>query len=383
MQRKYFYWSIFIPLILLQEGCKVNYDPPVSTSKLHYLVVEGYINANGETTINLSRTRNITWGDTARYQYELNAKVVIENSYGEVFPLTENREGVYSGFYIFNSVGAKYRLRIITSDNKEYLSDLVSLKNSPPLDLGWKFNDEGDVQVYANSQDATNKTHFYRWIYSETWEFHTPFYSILKYNPVDSTVIDRTVPVNVCYRTTNSSNIILGSSAKLKQDVIHEGPVVLVPDHDRRISVLYSAFVTEYALDSAGYNYWNAMKSNTENVGSIFDPQPNLTRGNIHSTTDSSELVIGYIGAGTTQQERIFIRNSELPADWNEIPDCIVTEVRNIKDSLYDNFHADAFVPIEVGQQSLSGGVETYLSSSGMCVDCTLTGTLTKPSFWP
>jgi hypothetical protein len=72
-----------------------------------------------------------------------------------------------------------------------------------------------------------------------------------------------------------------------------------------------------------------------------------------------------------------------LPADWNEIPDCIVTEVRNIKDSLYDNFHADAFVPIEVGRQSPSGGVETYLSSSGMCVDCTLTGTLTKPSFWP
>ena len=53
------------------------------------------------------------------------------------------------------------------------------------------------------------------------------------------------------------------------------------------------------------------MKGNTEDVGSIFGSQPNQNHGNIHNVADSSEMVIGYIGAGSIQQQRIFIKNSE------------------------------------------------------------------------
>ncbi len=59
------------------------------------------------------------------------------------------------------------------------------------------------------------------------------------------------------------------------------------------------------------------MKGNTENVGSIFGSQPNEITGNIHCVSNSSEPVIGYIGAGRSQHERIFISNSDMPSGWN------------------------------------------------------------------
>jgi len=381
MNKIFFYgkWLLLIAVLLLAQ-CKVPYDAPVKPSDNHFLVVEGYINAAGLTSIDLTRTRNITWGDTAAYTRELNAKVVIEDNYNDVFPLNENGNGNYSGFYYLPSNG-NYRLRITTSNNKEYVSDFVPCKQSPTIDeIGWKFKD-GGVQVFVNTHDPQNNTNYYRWSYTETWEFHSQYYSTLEYinQPVPQ-VINRTTPVFVCYQNNNSSAIFLGSSKKLKEDIIHEAPLQLIPNHDKKISVLYSTLVTQYALDSLAYNYWDALKGNTENIGSIFGTQPNQTKGNIHCTSDSSETVIGYIGAGIVQQERIFISNSSMPPGWNQLQNC--TEYTVPLDSIAFYFSGNIYIPISTvppGSPTPTG----YFSASGSCVDCTLSGSPVKPGFWP
>ena len=258
----------------------------------------------------------------------------------------------------------------------------MDCKQSPPIDeVGWKFKD-GNVLIYANTHDPNNDTHFYRWSYSETWEFHSQYHSKWIFNPVDSTVIRRTIPVDVCYRSRNSNKIVLGSSAKLSEDVIHEAPVELIQFGDRRISVLYSILVTQYALDSAAYNYWNAMKDNTENTGSIFGSQPNQTKGNVHSVGDPTETVIGYIGAGTTRQQRLFISNSSMPSNWNGQSNCFEKYVPNNIDSIIYSFAGNSLIPYEEDPPEAMM-IKGYFSASATCVDCTLTGTLVKPSFWP
>jgi hypothetical protein len=380
MNQKYFSWKWMMFLaVLFLSNCKVPYDPPVKSSKTHFLVVDGFLNANGPTNIKLTRTRNISSGDTAAYINEINASVIIEDDQNNVYPLYETGGGNYSGDYPLSPYGT-YRLHITTSDQKEYRSDFVPCKLSPPIDnLGWKFKD-GNVQVFVNTHDPNNHTTFYRWDYTETWEFHSDYYSTLVYDPISEKVIDRTVPVFVCYRTRNSSNIILGSSAKLQQDVIHEGPLEQIPNHDKRISVLYSVFVTQYALDSAGYNYWNAMRGNTETTGSIFDPQPNQTKGNIHCLTDSTERVIGYVGAGSTQQQRLFISNSEMPPGWNQGGNC--TEIDVPADSVKFYLAGTSYIPYATDPPG-AFIPKGYFSASATCVDCTLTGSPVKPTFWP
>ncbi|MDE3182419.1 MAG: DUF4249 domain-containing protein [Bacteroidota bacterium] len=375
----YFFFVGFITSLIF-ASCKVPYDPPIKTSGAHYLVVEGYINSNDvPTDIKLSRTRSITWGDTASYINETGAHVEIEDNQNNTYPLYETGGGNYSGTYNLNTSG-KYRLHITTTDHKEYLSDFVACKESPPIDnVGWKFNGS-DVQVFVNTHDPSNQTKFYRWDYTETWEFHSEYNSILQYNS-DTSVSPRSSQVYVCYQTRKASNISVGSSEKLAEDVIHEAPITLIPYHDKRLSVLYSTLVTQFALDSNAYNYWNAMKGNTENVGSIFGTQPNQVKGNIHCVSDNTETVIGYIGAGSTQQARIFIANTSMPADWNQKGNCDYIEVPPIKDSLAFYFGVQGFVPITPHLNGII--VLGYYSSEGPCVDCTLNGSPVKPSFWP
>lgn len=367
-------------VLLFFAGCKVPYDPPLKSSGTRYLVVEGYINSNGEpTNIKLSRTRNITWGDTASYINESGALVVIEDNQNDSYPLYESGGGNYRGSYNLNT-SFKYRLRITTADNKQFLSDFVACKQSPPIDnIGWKLNDDG-VQIFVNTHDPADNTIFYRWNYTETWEFHSEYFSEVQYNR-DSTVTPRVFPVYVCYQTHDATNIFTGSSEKLKDDVIHEAPLALIPDHDKRLSVLYSTLVTQFALDSNAYKYWNAMKGNTENVGSIFGTQPNQVTGNIHCLSDPTEPVIGYIGAGNTQQARLFISNSSMPADWNQKGNCDYIEVPPVKDSLGLYFGVQGFVPIKPHLDGII--VLGYYASEGPCVDCTLNGTTQKPTFWP
>lgn len=380
MNQIYFSWKwLMLLAVLFLTNCKVPYDPPIKSSKTHFLVVDGFLNVNGTTNIKLSRTRNISSGDTAAYINEINASVIIEDDQNNVYPLYETGSGNYSAYYPLNPDN-KYRLHITTADQREYLSDFVPCKLSPPIDnLGWKFKD-GNVQVFVNTHDPGNNTTFYRWDYTETWEFHADYYSTLIYDPINKRVVDRSVPVFVCYRTRNASNILLGSSAKLQEDVIHEGPLVLIPNHDKRISVLYSTFVTQYALDSAGYNYWYAMKGNTETTGSIFDPQPNQTKGNIHCITDSTERVIGYVGAGSIQQSRLFISNSEMPPGWNQVGRC--TEIDVPADSVEDYLAGNSFIPYASDPPN-AFIPKGYFSATATCVDCTLSGTPDKPIFWP
>lgn len=368
-------------VILIYSSCKVPYDPPLKSSSTHNLVVEGYINTNGLTNIKLSRTRIISKGDTAAYINETGAKVLIEDNLNDVYPVYDNGGGNYSSSNFLNS-SYKYRLHIITTDNKEYVSSFVPCKIAPPIDnLGWKFIN-GNVQVFVNTHDPNNNTTFYRWDYVETWEFHSQYYSTVKYDSSSKSVVNRATPVFVCYRTLNSSNIFLGSTVGLQQDEIHESPLQFIPEHDRKIGILYSTLVTQYALDSNAYNYWNAMKSNTEDIGSIFGSQPNQTGGNIHNTTDGSEIVIGYVGAGSTQQARLFISNSDMTGSWNVAPNCTEKYVPNIIDSIVYFFGANTLIPYSTnppGYPTPTG----YFSASATCVDCTLTGTPDKPNFWP
>ena len=382
MLQKYLsgYRILSLIIILFFASCKDRYYPTINSSTEHYLVVDGYINSNGLTNIRLTRTRTISKGDTAAYINETGASVVIQDNQNNVYPLYENGGGNYSSSNFLNPDN-NYRLHIITSNQKEYVSDYVKCKNSPPIDnIGWKFQD-GSVQVFVNTHDPSNNTTFYRWDYTETWEFHSQYYSDVEFTdqPFDQ-VIYRAIPVYVCYRNDSASQIFIGSSEKLKEDIIHEAPLQFIPVHDRRLSVLYSTLVTQYALDTLAYNYWNTLKGNTENVGSIFGSQPNQVKGNIHCVSDSSELVIGYIGAGSVQQERLFINNSDMPPGWNLPQNC--TEYKVPLDSIGFYFKDKIYIPY----QSLPVGSPfptAYLAASGTCVDCTLTGTLVKPGFWP
>ncbi len=384
--------AYFLLLLIPALGCKKPYNPPAITGNGSYLVVEGVINSGADSTIiKLSKTVNIASKVTANP--EPGAVVTVESDQGISFPLTETTSGNYvsPGLNLDNS--HSYRLDIRTSDNKQYQSDLVPLIVTPPIDsIGYNIVSlpEVGIQIYANTHDPANKLKYYRWDYDEAWAFRAKYVSYYVSNGTTLVVRQPDQEVSVCYTNDVSSDIVLGSSAKLQQDVLYQSPIVFIASTSEKIESGYSILLRQYALTADAYNFWNNLRKNTEQLGSIFDAQPSQISGNIHCITNPAEPVIGYISVCTVSSKRVFISNAKLPAwvptypydcsDYNIKYDTVYTYGYNFYNDLVD----DPGTLLATGPPPLPGNTLPPIINytQRYCADCTIRGTITPPPFW-
>ena len=376
----------FLLIVLIIAGCKEKYDLPFIPPVKGYLVIEGIIVSGDITQIELSRANNI---DAGRKQYEFGAMVTVEGSDNNSYILYEQAAGYYSNQFILDN-SSQYRLRIKTTDGQEYLSDFVDVKNTPNIDsIGWK-QESGGVRLFVNTHDPQNNTHYFYWTYDETWEIHSAFQSTLKYvfDPSgkpgivfrDPRTGDYDSTIYKCWNSASSTNILIGSTARLSNDVVSEQPFLFIPDGDRRLSVRYSVNVKQFAITKEAFEFLDKMKKNTEQNGTIFDPQPSQLKGNIQCVTTPAEMVIGYVMASVPVTKRQFINADDVPF-WRYLSGCVEQKIPNNADSIDVAVKQDLFPTITLppyGPSILFFGV-----SNMSCIDCTLTGTNVKPSYWP
>ncbi len=366
-------------IITIGFACREAYEPAIISSPDSYLVVEGVLNAGaGATNIRLTRTFKLD--DSARLRGESNAKVIVEGKNNTSRQLTMTGNGFYFSPGLNLVLNEEYRLRIITANGKEYLSDFMMAKKTPAIDsLGFK-QDEKGVQVYANTHDGSNNTRYYRWDYDETWEIRTPYYSRYKYE--NGRVIERAAndDVSRCWKYDYSKNILLGSSAHLQSDAIYRAPLTFIPNGSERLAVRYSVLLRQYALDKQGYEFYEMMKKNTESLGTIFDAQPSELRGNIRCVSNPGEIVIGYISASTIEEKRFFISNSQLWR-WTFPQDCPEIKIANRPDSIRVAYESGLSIYDAI--YGAGAGIDAYSTSYNFCVECTYRGgTLQRPSYW-
>lgn len=392
----------FMVIATIIVSCKKAYDPPAISVPGSYLVVEGVINNGPDSTIfKLSHTVNLSSKTTVNPVS--GAVLTIESDQNTIYNLSETSKGTYAIGSLNLDNSRKYRLRIKTA-NDEYLSDFVPVVNAPPIDtVNFEIESNG-VQINVSTHNPVNNTKYYRWDYRETWVFHSFFESGYKSN--GDTVIERVFPadeVYTCWGNNTSSTIVLGSSAKLSQNIISNNPVTFVPSTSEKLGSKYSILVREYALTPEGYTFWQTLKKNTEQLGSIFDAQPSQTNGNIHSTKNQAEVVVGYVSAGAVTSKRIFIANQQLPA-WlpaQPYPNCALDSiflqykpagatVAVNQENVFFNYNhlanpKDALIPVTAIIFIPLIGPEIVLGHTGAepeCVDCTLRGTNKQPAFW-
>ncbi|MFC0519025.1 DUF4249 domain-containing protein [Mucilaginibacter angelicae] len=369
-------------------GCKKPYNPKIVNSPNSYLVVEGVINTGNDSTIvRLSKTVNIS--GNAKSAIVNNASVSVEAEGGTSYSLLPMGDGSYISTGLNLDITKNYRLHINTADNKEYASDYVPVKHTPPIDsIGFAIKNN-QVQLYVNAHDITNNTRYYRWSYDETWLFHARYESSFEVDHGEGIVIPRKQSVYYCFAGDKSSTIVLGSSAKLTQDVIFQAPLTTIAPTSEKIETRYSILLKQYALTKEAYQFWENLKKNTEQLGSIFDAQPSQLTGNIHNLKDASEPVIGYISVTNIQSKRVFIDNADLPRTWSpEYPyGCGPPDTAFYSDGRYhgENTVKDFIVNagenpvLDINKQNTIIG---YTYSSVQCTDCTIRGVLKRPSFW-
>ncbi|HYK77529.1 MAG TPA: DUF4249 domain-containing protein [Daejeonella sp.] len=374
------FFRLFVLSLFIFSACKEPYDPAIGDMKSNFLVVEGLINSGpGTTSFTLSRTVGLA--SKINSAPELRAKVSIEAQNGSSIVLTERGKGVYSASHSALNIQQKYRLKILTSEGKEYLSDYVNVQLAPEMDkVEWDKVNQG-VELYVSTHDATNNTRYYRWEYEETWQFNPPYYINLEYK--NGAVIDADPSINMynCWKTEKSTKLLLGSSARLEQDVIHKSPLLFIEPNSEKLGIKYSILVKQHALSKEAFNYWNSMQKISEQMGTIYDPQPSQIRGNIRCVIDPSEPVVGFVSASSVKEKRIFISQREQLPEWRTpLNRCEELEVF-LKD-LQFYFSNNTFLPLTPFYDPTGERIIGYIGVPMICGDCRLRGTNVKPSFW-
>ncbi len=380
-------WVGAVPAVawlILMAGCIKPYNPNIHNPSTGYLVVAGNLNtAPASTVINLSRTVPIS--DTATTVYESGATVAVECSDGTSFPSTFTSGGNYNFGLLPLDSTQKYRLDIHTQDGSQYVSEYVAVIPCPPIDSVNVTYDGAGAHILVNTHNTKGNSRNYLWNYEETWEYHSAEYSFLYFLPIYPYFFPRTdsEEIYTCWDSAASTSLLIYSTAKLSSDIVKGFQINDLPQGDWRLSVEYSILVNQFTLSDSAFYYLQIMQTNTENLGSIFDPLPSNPKGNIACVNDPTQPVIGYVNASGFSQTRFFLAS---PVGWPynfqcQDPDTTINEKPIYYIDTYGSGNdTGPYEPIKFGTINNPGIISNYSS----CIDCkTRGGFTTKPAYMP
>jgi len=305
---------LLVLLVVFALGCKDPYTPKVPASNRSYLVVDGFINAGPGTLTQIRLTRTTQVNDTGSVAAVHGARITISQA-GQQYNLTESGD---SGYYQVTTTldGSDCKLSIQTVDGKQFESDPIPVLHAPAIDtITHAIKDQG-MQIYLDASDPTNTVQYYRWDYDETWEYHSPYRSRIKYDWSKRMLTLRTSTdadsLNNCYQSESSHDILVYSTQALSESKVSKYSIAFVPPKSQKLSDLYSINVRQYALNNAAYNYYIALQKTSKDLGDVFGPLPSQLKSNMHPVGDNSGVVIGYMTASTVTEKRAFIDNYDL-----------------------------------------------------------------------
>ncbi|OLY91099.1 protein of unknown function [Cnuella takakiae] len=366
------FYTFILAFALFAAGCVKPYEPPEVLNASSLLVVDGLVQAGGQTTIRLSRTRRLTGGDTA--VKETGARLEIEGG-GARYPLTETAAGTYTAAALPLQTGTGYRLLIRTAGGVDAASEFVTVKQTPPIERLYWEQEDGFASIYIDTRDPQNNTRYYRWDFEETWEYRAFFEAVFRRK--EDSIVARTPDEMryVCWRTDPAPNILLGVSTSLTQDVVQRKLITRIKTATPKMAERYSILVRQYALSREAFDYWQILQKNTEQRGSLFDAQPAQLRGNIQNLSNPDEPVVGFLSISSVAEQRIFIKRAEIVDGYKAESVCSVQIVPGDSAVYYLKR-----LQLEPAYFITGGGLAITRSS---CVDCTEQGGVTsKPSFW-
>lgn len=114
-----YFLAFFLIMIV---SCKEIYAPRIVSSSSSYMVVEGVLNVGGPTSISISRTTKL---DNKYFIGESGAQVTVEGKDNSTRSMLSNGTGIYTSTDLHLNLNDEYRLRIRTTDGKEYFQSML------------------------------------------------------------------------------------------------------------------------------------------------------------------------------------------------------------------------------------------------------------------
>lgn len=376
-------WNIVFFLGVLQ-ACRTPFDPEVPAQSTSFLVVEGYLDSDGKRS-ELKLSRSAPLDATEPFVVVSGATVSLNSASGESYLLTEAEAGAYIFQYDIPEE-QNYTLEIILANGEIYGSKPMRPIVTPDIhDVGFVKDEEG-VEVFLTTQGDQNADDFL-WTFEETWVYRPKIQVAYIYDASIRDVRHRRDEerIDLCYKSQDSPGILLETSSRFEEQVVFRQTITEIPTGDERIMQRYSILISQKAIGEDAVQFWEILKKNTENIGSIFSPLPSLIGGNISSLDGSNRPVVGHVSLGVVRQHRLYINLTDV-TPWGYLDpsfnDCIIDP-----DSVLVRYYDPIFVSgnmLPARPYIPPGGTVTlgYFPTSRRCADCTLYASQTRPDFW-
>ena len=352
------YVVIFFGLLMLLSGCIERIDLDESLSGERLLVVDGLI-----TDADEPYSVKLTYASPTLQTYEgeplMGAEVYITDEEGARADLRETGSG---GEYLTDpstfrgQVGNTYQLNVVLPSGQVYVSLPETMPAVAPIDsiyydlasqdyqssLGTILQRWG-VQFYLNAGSGSPRPAYYRWDWQETYSFIAPLARPMQ------------LVIPLCFRSGSRARYLnVASTEDLRSDRIIGRKINFVAKSGLQLQRRYSLLVRQYSMTERAYRFWANVQQQQTDGGSVFAPPPAPIPGNMTSTTDARERVLGYFQVSSVAEKRIFVNRGQVPPGPGGSPG------------------------------GSPGCVEGDPEAPESCFDCTLLpGTTTEvPSFW-
>jgi Domain of unknown function (DUF4249) len=368
--------NIKITLIILvftfSISCIEEYDYS-SEAYEKVLAIQGIVTDNYESTeVILSRSLHLS---EESFIVESDAIVYVTDNNGDIIIFTETEPGVYkpSDINFSGVLNNEYFLTVQTKDGSEYISDIVTLNAVPEIDSLYHVYNEiysFEEERYIKGIDICVDTHwdeeneyFLRWDYIETIKFWQKWES--KDIP--------NAPYEECWQTKYSKNVVVEETSLFENNRIVKYPVIHFDEYDYEPHYGYSVLIRQHTINESVYKFWEMVKENTEDNGSIFANVPYSPVSNIRCNSNEEKKVYGYFDATCSSEKRFYIKAPVYDIPFADINDhCIATAVNY---EVWQNL-GNAFI--------IDSTDNVVYTKQRECVDCTSyeRAVRNKPDFW-
>jgi hypothetical protein len=375
IKTSYLVW--FLPLVFL-TSCIDEYWPDL-TRYDNLLVVDGVIsNGDGPCSIKLSFSSDVNY---PRYIAYRDCQVTISTGSGQEYNLNEEKPGTYlTEEGVFSGIpGEQYKLTVQTPDGRIYESPWETMLHPVEIDSVYaaieyrqtdtENHDLVGYQFYLDTKSSTVDSTYFWWSLEETYQYNADF--TLEYLYAGSIQpFPNWDTLFTCWRTSQIPEIFISNTNDLISPRIEKFPLQYVDTESRRLSVRYSLLIDQYTINRQVYEYWENLKTQIEEDGSLYSSQPFQVRGNMVNIDDPDEPVLGYFIVAGKSSKRIYVDRP-----WGEL--FYYTECEPVFD-MGLGFTRPWQWPIYI--TTIDGVMATAGKS---CFDCTSKGgTTEKPEFW-
>ena len=395
--------------LLAAAACIYPYEVDIQHNGELPLVIEGDIHVGGITTVRLSYVQPFNTSSanaqgaygvgyiegedgTRIYQYD----PYVQMPDFEIDGMDPIHYSIPSEVLTFHTedlpTTQKYRLHLETFDlekgsvSNTFESDWLSPAPAPTIDgLSYSYHPEFE-ELWIGLSMHTQGSHYFRWSFSETWEYHSDVNSNYEFVPADRAIrLYQGPSLYYCWKSRNSSQINIFSTANQTEDRFEELAFYTIPLSDKRLQILYRIDVQLEGMSENAYNYWYNMQQNSEGQGSIFSPTPSEMASNVHCISDPSVQVMGYLNAAVQAEARMYYDNAEndyyKPAPKLEMFEEKV-DVNRPDSMLY--WYYQGYLPYQALYETMAPEPSHYMWAIKYCVDCRQQGgTKTRPADWP